>query len=195
MCHVIFDVEMDFSQKTQFVAGGHMTVTPTSITYSSVVSRDSVQISFLIAVLNDLDMQHWKSLPVCSMLNPHHGTAYWQGFRASRTHTPTRLASLTPSCWHSQWQGPISNAMVVCMQANRLSSLLAWSYIVHPFAPQQIKLTTSSPVAGYTHCLQNATTQQHGGCGFPQKLVKIRGLPNYHTLNSLQQCLFRNARP
>jgi hypothetical protein len=29
--------------------------------------------------------------------------------------------------------------------------------------------------------------------GFPQKPVKIRGLPNYHTLNSPRQCLYRNA--
>jgi hypothetical protein len=33
-----------------------MTVTPASITYSSVVSRDSVQLAFLIAALNDLDI-------------------------------------------------------------------------------------------------------------------------------------------
>ena len=36
------------------VAGGHMTTTPASLTYSSVVSRDSVRIAFLIAALNDL---------------------------------------------------------------------------------------------------------------------------------------------
>jgi hypothetical protein len=29
--------------------------------------------------------------------------------------------------------------------------------------------------------------------GFPQKPVKIRGLPNYHTLNTLRQALYRNA--
>jgi hypothetical protein len=33
-----------------------MTETPTSITYSSVVSRDSMRIAFLIAALNDLDI-------------------------------------------------------------------------------------------------------------------------------------------
>jgi hypothetical protein len=40
----------------RFVAGGHMTKTPMSITYSSVVSRDSVRIAFLIITLNDLDI-------------------------------------------------------------------------------------------------------------------------------------------
>jgi hypothetical protein len=48
-CHMVFDVKMDFSRKARFVAGGHMTETPTSITYASVVSRDSVRIAFLVA--------------------------------------------------------------------------------------------------------------------------------------------------
>ena len=55
-CHVIFDVKMDFTRKARFVAGGHTTDTPGSITYSSVVSRDSIRIAFLIAGLNDLDV-------------------------------------------------------------------------------------------------------------------------------------------
>jgi hypothetical protein len=41
-CHMIFDVKMDLTRKARFVAGGHTTETPSSITYSSVVSRDSV---------------------------------------------------------------------------------------------------------------------------------------------------------
>ena len=55
-CHMVFDVKMDFTQKACFVAGGHMTDPLASITYSSVVSRDSVRIAFLIAALNDLDV-------------------------------------------------------------------------------------------------------------------------------------------
>ncbi|KAI2490646.1 Reverse transcriptase (RNA-dependent DNA polymerase) [Fragilaria crotonensis] len=57
-CHVIFDVKMDFTRKARFVAGGHTTDTrPLSITYSSVVSRDSVRLlAFLIAGLNDLNV-------------------------------------------------------------------------------------------------------------------------------------------
>jgi hypothetical protein len=55
-CHVIFDVKMDFTRKARFVAGGHTTDTPSSITYSSVVSRDSVRLAFLIAGINDLDV-------------------------------------------------------------------------------------------------------------------------------------------
>ena len=55
-CHIIFDVKMDFTRKARFVAGGHMTEAPNSLTYSSVVSRESVKIAFLIAALNDLDI-------------------------------------------------------------------------------------------------------------------------------------------
>jgi hypothetical protein len=46
-CHVTFNVKMDFTRKARFVAGGHTTDTPGSITYSSVVSRDSVRLAFL----------------------------------------------------------------------------------------------------------------------------------------------------
>jgi hypothetical protein len=55
-CHMIFDVKMDFTRKARFVAGGHMTEPPASITYSSVVSRDSVRIAFLLAALNDVNL-------------------------------------------------------------------------------------------------------------------------------------------
>ena len=41
-CHLVFDVKMDFTRKARFVANGSKTDTPSSITYSSVVSRDSV---------------------------------------------------------------------------------------------------------------------------------------------------------
>ena len=54
--HMIFDEKMDFTQKCRLVAGGHMTNPPTIMTYSSVVSRDSVRIAFLNAALNDLDI-------------------------------------------------------------------------------------------------------------------------------------------
>jgi Reverse transcriptase (RNA-dependent DNA polymerase) len=55
-CHLIFDVKMDFTRMARFVAGGHTTDAPGLITYSSVVSRDSVRLAFLVAGLNDLDV-------------------------------------------------------------------------------------------------------------------------------------------
>ncbi|MGH7954663.1 MAG: hypothetical protein ACREOZ_01755, partial [Gloeomargaritales cyanobacterium] len=51
-CHWVFDVKMDFTRKARLVAGGHVTDPPATITYSSVVSRDSVRIAFLIAASN-----------------------------------------------------------------------------------------------------------------------------------------------
>ena len=64
-CYVVFDVKMDFTHKARFVAGCHTTEAPTPITYSIVVSRDSVQIGFLIAALNDLDIM------VCDLENAY----------------------------------------------------------------------------------------------------------------------------
>ena len=44
------------TRKAQYVAGGHKTEDPTTPTYASIVSRDSVCIGFLLAALNDLDV-------------------------------------------------------------------------------------------------------------------------------------------
>jgi len=55
-CHVVFDVKMDFTRKARFVAGGHLTDAPACMTYSSVVSRDSVRLAFMIAALNGLEV-------------------------------------------------------------------------------------------------------------------------------------------
>ena len=56
---MIFDTKLgeNFRRKARMVAGGHTTKTPSSVTYSSVVSRDSVQIMLTIAALNNLDLQ------------------------------------------------------------------------------------------------------------------------------------------
>ena len=56
--HMIFDVKLgeNFRRKARFCADGHKTEAPTSVTYSTVVSRDSVRIILLIAALNDLDI-------------------------------------------------------------------------------------------------------------------------------------------
>jgi hypothetical protein len=56
--HFIFDVKLgeNFRRKARLVADGHKTETPSSVTYSSVVSRDSVRLCLLLAALNDLDI-------------------------------------------------------------------------------------------------------------------------------------------
>jgi hypothetical protein len=43
-----------FQRKYQMKAGGHMTETPASMTYASVVSRESVRIALMLAALNNL---------------------------------------------------------------------------------------------------------------------------------------------
>ena len=55
-CHLIFDLKLDMTRKARYVAGGHLTDVPSSMTYSTVVSRDTVRIGFLVAALNDLDI-------------------------------------------------------------------------------------------------------------------------------------------
>ena len=56
--HMVFDINMygKFTRKARLVANGHTTEIPSSITYSSFVSRESVRIVFLLASLNDLDI-------------------------------------------------------------------------------------------------------------------------------------------
>ena len=46
----------NFRRKVRFVADGNKTKTPLTMTYSSVVSRDSVWIALIIEALNDLDV-------------------------------------------------------------------------------------------------------------------------------------------
>jgi Reverse transcriptase (RNA-dependent DNA polymerase) len=58
-CHIVFDVKLgeNFRRKARLVAQGNRTEDPDVITFSSVVSRDSVRICLLIAALNGLDLK------------------------------------------------------------------------------------------------------------------------------------------
>ena len=57
--HMIFDIKLaeNFRRKAIMVSGGYTTKTPSSVTYSYVISRDSVLIMLMIAALNDLYLQ------------------------------------------------------------------------------------------------------------------------------------------
>ena len=57
-CHMVFDVELgeNFHIKARFVAGSHTMETPSTLTYSSIVSRDSVRIILLVVALNGLNI-------------------------------------------------------------------------------------------------------------------------------------------
>ena len=56
--HLVFDVKLgeNFRRKARYCADGHKTGAPASVTYSTVVSRDSVRILLTVAALNDLDV-------------------------------------------------------------------------------------------------------------------------------------------
>ena len=60
--HLVFDIKIGegFRRKARFVANGHKTEDPNVVTYSTVVSRDSVRIMLLVAALNNLDMYLYK---------------------------------------------------------------------------------------------------------------------------------------
>jgi hypothetical protein len=73
---MIFDVKIDFTYKARIVAGGHVTDPPACLTYSTVVARDSVHLTFLIAALNDLEV-----------LSADVGNAYLNALMKERVHT------------------------------------------------------------------------------------------------------------
>ena len=56
--HIIFYIKIGeiFRRKSRMLAGGHMTVSTSPITYSSVVLRDSVRIDLNITALNGLSI-------------------------------------------------------------------------------------------------------------------------------------------
>ena len=57
-CHMVFDIKQeDFRRKARLVAGGHTTEPPATVTYASVVSRESVRIALLLAALNDVEVK------------------------------------------------------------------------------------------------------------------------------------------
>ena len=56
--HCVFDRKLDMTAKARYVADGHKTSElPFSMTYASVVSRESVRIAFLVAALNGLEVE------------------------------------------------------------------------------------------------------------------------------------------
>ena len=57
-CNMIFDIKLgeNFRIKARLVGGGHTTTVSASITYSSIVSRDSVLITLNFSALNGLEI-------------------------------------------------------------------------------------------------------------------------------------------
>ena len=55
---VILDIKLgqNFRRKSRMVAGGHTTKTPSTFTYSSLVSQDLVRTMLTVVALNSLDL-------------------------------------------------------------------------------------------------------------------------------------------
>ena len=55
---MIFDIKVeDFRSKAILVTGGHVTKPPATITYESVVSRETVHVALTVADSNDLQVR------------------------------------------------------------------------------------------------------------------------------------------
>ena len=55
---MVFDVKMeDFRRKAWLVAGGHVTKAPATITYASIVTRESIWLALMITALNNLQVK------------------------------------------------------------------------------------------------------------------------------------------
>jgi hypothetical protein len=74
--HMIFNVKCDLTRKARYVAGGHWMQPTLQLTHSSVVTRESICIAFLIAALNDLEI-----------LSADIGSAYLQAPTREKVHT------------------------------------------------------------------------------------------------------------
>jgi hypothetical protein len=49
-CHMVFDIKLDLTRKARFVAGGHWTESDPILSYSMVVTRESIRIADVIAM-------------------------------------------------------------------------------------------------------------------------------------------------
>ena len=76
MCSCTTKHKVNLTYKAHFVAGGHMLAPPSSMTYDSVVSRESVCIAFHLAALN-----------TCEVLAATIGNAYLNAFTQEKDHT------------------------------------------------------------------------------------------------------------
>ena len=74
--HIIFDVKFDLTKKAWLVAGGHRNKSvPDHLVYSTVASRDSVRLAFMLAGLHELKVM------VCDI-----GNAYLNAPNRERVH-------------------------------------------------------------------------------------------------------------
>ena len=64
LCHVMFDINMgDFRHKARLVSGGYVSEPPDTITYASVVSRDTVRTALTVSDFNDFQVSKALEYP------------------------------------------------------------------------------------------------------------------------------------
>jgi hypothetical protein len=159
-CHIIFDIKMDFTRKARFVAGGHLTEAPTSITYSTVVSRDSVRLAFLIAGLNNLDVM------ACDIGNAYlnapcrekiwflgggeAGRLDFNGWNDTRSLSLSGLLQIT-----NKWASRLRSTLL--RRLNLLSRLLSRPTLLPPSAARQEGLRSCCPSLGRARTMCDIT--------------------------------------
>ena len=86
--NLTWSVKMDFTRKARWVLDGHKTPDPVSSKYAGVGSRESVQIAFIYAALNGLDVymadirkvtQLWMKMISKEGTGYHQNLAMWKG--------------------------------------------------------------------------------------------------------------------
>ena len=124
--HIIFDIKYDMTRKARLVAGGHRNQdVPTHLTYSSVVSRETVRMGFLIAAMNDLK--------VCAA---DIGNAYLNAKCAERVHV-----KCGPELFGPENEGKI--AVIVRALYGLKSAGASWRAHLSAMIQDQLKFKTS----------------------------------------------------
>lgn len=122
--HLIFDVKFDLTRKSRMVAGGHRNKdVPAHATYSSVASRDSVRIAFLLAGLNDLNI-----------LSADIGNAFLNAPPRERVHV-----KVGPELFGKEYEG--QTAIVVRALYGLKSASAAWRHHFSTFIRNELKYT------------------------------------------------------
>ena len=103
-CHLIFDIKQeDFRCKARLVAGGHTTEAPATITYASVVSRETVRIALLLAGLMDLEVKtaDIENVYITALQTLRKSTLSWD---LSLVQMKKKLPLLSETCMDSRVQ-------------------------------------------------------------------------------------------
>ena len=137
--HIIFDVRPDLTRKARLVAGGHRHKdVPPHATYSSVVSRDSVRLMFMIAALNDLDI-----------LSTDIGNAYLNAINREKVHV-----IVGPELFGEQYSGQY--AIIVRALYGLKSAGAAWHSHLSKYITEELgyKSTIADPDVYLKPCIK-----------------------------------------